>query len=228
MKYKAVIFDLFGTLIDNFSRTEYAAVFAEMAGILAVPSEEFLSSWSEAFDQRATGVFPTTRDAIKDLARRLNPQVTDAQIEDATRIRLDYTKRSINPREGAIEVPDYLRKTGYKTCLISDCTCEIPGVWPDTAFTGLFHVTVFSCVARVKKPDPRIYLMATTQLGVEPQDCLYIGDGSSHELTGALEVGMHPVLIRDPSESDDTHYIDREVDWQGTVISSLLEVLDLI
>ena len=228
MKYKAVIFDLFGTLIENFSRSEYASVFAEMADILSVPADEFLRSWMEAFDQRATGVFPTTGDAIKNLSYKLNPRVNDEQIEEATHIRMDYTRRSINPREGAIEVLNYLKKDGYKTGLISDCTCEIPGVWGDTPFHSLFDVTVFSCVAGIKKPDPRIYFTATEQLGIEPGDCLYIGDGSSRELTGALEVGMHPVLIRDPGESDDTHFIDRETDWQGPVISSLREVLTLL
>ncbi|MCK4274024.1 MAG: HAD family hydrolase [Dehalococcoidales bacterium] len=227
-KYKAVIFDLFGTLIENFSRSEYAAVFGEMAEILSVPPDEFLRSWGEAFDQRATGVFPTTGDAIKYLSLKLNPQVADAQIKQAVRVRLDYTKRSINPREGAIEVLGHLRAAEYSTGLISDCTSEIPHVWESTPFAPLLDVTVFSCVVGIKKPDPRIYHIATERLGVEPQDCLYIGDGSSRELTGALQVGMHPVLISVPDESDDTHFIDREDDWQGPVISSLQEVPGLL
>ena len=228
MKYKAVIFDLFGTLIENLSRSEYAVVFAEMANILSVPPDEFLQSWVESFDQRATGFFPTTEDAIKSLSSKLNSRVTDAQIKQTARIRLDYTKRSINPREGAIEVLGRLRAAEYKTGLISDCTCEIPNVWESTALAPFFDVTVFSCSVGIKKPDPRIYLMATDQLGVDPQDCLYIGDGSSRELTGALQVGMHPVLISVPDESTDVHFIDREEGWNGPEISSLQEVLDLV
>jgi len=65
-------------------------------------------------------------------------------------------------------------------------------------------------------------------LGVEPQDCLYIGDGSSRELTGALQVGMHPVIIRVPDESTDTHFVEREENWEGPEISSLQEVLGLL
>lgn len=228
MKYKAVIFDLFGTLIENFSRSEYAAVFTEMADILSVPAEEFLRLWGEAFDQRATGAFATTEAAIKNLSLKFNPQVTDDQINQATRIRTDYTVRSINPREGALEVLGSLKAAGYRTGLISDCTREIPNVWDSTPFAPFFDVTVFSCTAGIKKPDPRIYHLATEQLGVDPQDCLYIGDGSSRELTGALEVGMHPVLIRVPDESDDVHFVDREKNWQGPEISSLQEVLNLL
>jgi putative hydrolase of the HAD superfamily len=228
LKYRAVIFDLFGTLIENFSISEYAAVFAEMSKILSVPPDEFLRLWGEAFDQRATGVFATTGDAIRNLALKLNPAINDSQIHDAARVRIDYTRRSIIPREDSIEVLEHLKKAGYKTGLISDCTCEIPNVWGDTPFTGFFDVTVFSCMVKIKKPDPRIYLIATEQLGIKPGDCLYIGDGSSRELTGAREVGMHPVLIRNPGESDDTHFIDRETDWPGPVIRSLREVLTLL
>ncbi len=228
MKYKAVIFDLFGTLIENFSRSEYAAVFTEMANILSVPPAEFLQSWGEAFDQRATGVFATTEDAIRNLSFKFNPRVTEGQINQAARVRLDYTKRSINPRDGAIEVLGGLKAAGYKTGLISDCTCEIPNVWDSTALAPFFDVTVFSCVAGIKKPDPRIYLIATDQLEVEPQDCLYIGDGSSRELSGALQVGMHPVIIRVPDESVDTHFVEREENWEGPEISSFQEVLGLL
>jgi putative hydrolase of the HAD superfamily len=229
MKYKAVIFDLFGTLIENFSRADYAAVFAEMAAILAVPHEAFLAAWVADFDKRATGVYPTTAAAIKDIAARFNPAVTDDQIERATRIRLAYTERSIIPRQGAIEVLKKLKDSGYKTGLISDCTDEIPRVWGSTPFAPLFDVTVFSCIARIKKPDPRVYHMATGGLGVASEDCLYIGDGSSRELSGARAVGMHPVLIRVPDESDDVHRVDAENEtWDGAVITSLYEVLELL
>jgi putative hydrolase of the HAD superfamily len=60
---------------------------------------------------------------------------------------------------------------------------------------------------------------------VKPQDCLYVGDGSSHELTGARKVGMHPVQIHVPDEI--IYFLDED-DWDGTPISSLSEVLDLV
>ena len=74
------------------------------------------------------------------------------------------------------------------------------------------------------KPDPGIYELACERLGVQPGNCLYIGDGSSRELTGASTVGMDAVLIRVPN---DTENGDRE-DWQGTRISSVEEVLNLV
>ena len=92
----------------------------------------------------------------------------------------------------------------------------------------LVDVAVFSATVGLRKPDPRIYNMALEKLEVKASECLYIGDGSSHELTGALKVGMHPVLIRVPYEtSEDSYRIDEE-DWDGRVISSLKDVMDLL
>jgi putative hydrolase of the HAD superfamily len=228
VKYQAVIFDLFGTLIKNFRRPGYENVLAEMASILSVPREDFLNQWFDSFRERITGIFPTPEANIKHICQTLKIQVSEGQVKEAARMRLDYTKASMKPRPGALEVLAYLRGEDYKIGLISDCSGEIPMVWDNTPFAPFFDVTVFSCVAGIKKPDPRIYYLATDQLEVEPDDCLYIGDGSSHELTGALHVGMHPVLIRDPDEPVDAHLVEREEQWDGAVIISLKEVLNLI
>ena len=228
MKYEAVIFDLFGTLIDNFSRPEYESVLAEIASILGAPPDEFVQLWLDTFPERTTGVLPTPLANIEYLCQKLNISVTDAQIEHAIQVRLDLTVRTMKPRQGSVEVISQLKSEGYKIGLISDCSGEAPMVWNDTPFAPLFDVTVFSYRAGIKKPDPRIYRMATDQLGVKPSACLYIGDGSSTELTGALQVGMHPVLIRIPDEAVDAHFIDREEGWNGPVISSLQEVLNLV
>jgi len=228
MKYKAIIFDLFGTIIDNFTRSEYENVLAEMATILKAPPDGFLRLWLDSFFERTTGVHKTQRESIEYICRTLDIQVSESQVAHASRVRQDYTAHSVKPRPGSVEILKQIKSDGYKTALISDCSGEIPRVWGNTPFAPLFDVTVFSCQAGVKKPDPRIYLMATDQLEVSPQDCLYIGDGSSQELTGAKEVGMHPVLIRVPDESVDMHFIDREENWNGPEISSLQEVLTLL
>ena len=98
------------------------------------------------------------------------------------------------------------------------------------ALAPLVDAAVFSCSAGIQKPDPRIYLLAAEQLAVKPEDCLYIGDGDSQELSGADAVSMNPVLISNPEEEiADVHRVDYEAgEWKGTVIFSLKEVLDLI
>jgi putative hydrolase of the HAD superfamily len=40
------------------------------------------------------------------------------------------------------------------------------------------------------KPDPAIYRLCTDALGVTPEECLFVGDGGSHELEAARSLGM--------------------------------------
>jgi putative hydrolase of the HAD superfamily len=228
VKYKAVIFDLFGTLVDNFTRRDYDGIMAEIAGILKAPQEDFIKLWKSSFNDRVTGVHGDQRESFRHICRELKIKVSPEQIERAFIIRLDFSRRTTIPRDGAVEVLTTLRKDGYKIGLISDCTGEVPLIWDETPFANLFDVKIFSCVVNTKKPDPRIYRMATDQLRVKPEACLYVGDGSSNELTGALKIGMHPVRIRDPKDLDEDHFMEREDDWTGPKISYLKEVLDLL
>ena len=78
----------------------------------------------------------------------------------------------------------------------------------------------------MKKPDPQIYYLACEQLGVEPNECLYIGDGDSDELSGASQLGMDAVMIRDPNEMNPYRLV--EVDWDGRKIEYFKEIMDLI
>ena len=228
MKYKAVIFDLYGTLIDNFTVTEYEQVLEEMSAVLQASPEEFSRRWRDTFYVRTDGSHRTREESVRHICREMNLKVTEAQIQKAADIRLEFTIRTMIPRPDTIPTIEEIRRRGYKVGLVSDCSPETPAAWPAAPLKNLFDVTIFSCEAGVKKPDPRIYLMATEALGVQPEDCLYVGDGSSFELTGAANVGMHPVLIRDPSEDVDTRYIDREENREVPKISYLREVLELL
>ncbi len=230
LRYRAVIFDLFGTLVNNYTIAEHEAVLRQMAQIVGAPADGFIRLWYATFDDRITGRSPTPEANIDLVCGKLGVAATDRQRERAARMRFDLTRRTLVPVAGAVETLTSVRSLGHRTALVSDSSSEVPTLWKDTPFAPLFDVTVFSCVVGVKKPDPRIYRLATTQLGVQPGECLYVGDGSSHELTGATAVGMHPVLVRDPSEDAAAmHRVEAEGDsWRGPMISSLPEVLTLL
>jgi putative hydrolase of the HAD superfamily len=228
MKYKAVVFDLFGTLVDNFPRQSNLNMLTEMATILSLPKEDFVNLWTNTFSLRATGALPTSEANIEYVAEKIGLPVTKEAIKQATRVRFEFTRKTLVPRTHSLEMLSQLKKAGCKTGLISDCSVEAPVVWKSTPFTTLIDFPVFSCEVGVKKPDQKIFLLALEKLNTQPQDCLYVGDGSSKELSGALKVGMNPVLIRVPYEtSEDAYRIDEE-EWHGTTITSLKEVLDLV
>ena len=229
MGYKAVIFDLFGTLIDNLSFEEYRRTLVEMASFLSAPPDDFADMWLALFEERMSGVLESPVGVIKHVCRELGVRPDDTQIEQATRIRFDMTRREVKVRPDAVEVLSYLKPEGYKTGLISDCSHETPIMWEDLPLAPLIDVAAFSCLVGITKPDPRIYQMVTDQLCVQPEDCLYVGDGSSQELVGAAKVGMSPVLIRVPADGDyDDLYRITPEEWDGPRVSSLSEVLKLL
>jgi FMN phosphatase YigB (HAD superfamily) len=81
MKYSAVIFDLFGTLIDSSSRAEYERVLGEMAVILSAPRQEFTQLWFDTFNLRTTGVLKSPEGNIDHICRQLHVSFTDTQLK---------------------------------------------------------------------------------------------------------------------------------------------------
>jgi len=202
VKFKAVIFDLFGTLVYKFPVDESIDVLREMAAVLGVPSEEFVRLWFATFNERHSGCFPDLESDVEYVSGRLGVRPGPEQLKMAAQINLDYVASHIVPKPGAVALLDYLRGNGYKIGLVSNWSDEVPSVWQDIPLSDYFDTSVFSCKAGVMKPDPRIYHMALEQLSLEPEDCLFVGDGDSSEISGAEEVGMTAVLVGDSDDED--------------------------
>jgi len=228
MKYAAVIFDLFGTLVDIFSYSEYRKTLGEMEKVLKVPPTEFVDMWFNTVHERALGLFPTIEAHITDICRRLGVTAESVDIERAVQLKLRYTIDSLHPRVDTLETLALLKSMGLKLGLLSDCSVEIPRLWPDTPFARYIEEAVFSCDVLMKKPDPRMYHLVCHRLQVDPESCLYVGDGGSNELSGAQGVGMDVVCIKVPYEDRaDAHRIEAE-EWEGPVISTLKDVVPLV
>ncbi|HEY33122.1 MAG TPA: HAD-IA family hydrolase [Dehalococcoidia bacterium] len=229
MKYEAVIFDLFGTLVPALPYREYRLVLGRMASTLSIPVDDFNRIWFETSQERNTGVMLTIEANIEHVCKELGTRTGDDEIRRAMRIRIDFVTRIMQPRPDAIEVLSRLKSQGFKIGLISNCSADTPVIWQDTPFVPFFDVTIFSSSVGMKKPDPRIYSLAMGQLGVKPEDCLYVGDGASQELAGAARVGMNPVLIKVLDEDfDDALPEDAREEWDGPTVSSLTAVLSLV
>ncbi|UCD09171.1 MAG: HAD-IA family hydrolase [Dehalococcoidales bacterium] len=218
MVYKAVIFDLFGTLVHKFPVDESISVLWGMAAVLDVDADAFTRLWFDTFNERHSGCFPGLEADIDYVSQKLGVQPGEDQLRQAAQINLDYVATHIVPRESAIELLIWLRENGYKIALVSNWSDEVPTVWNDIPLSDYFDVSVFSCRIGIMKPDPRIYHMACDRLALNPKDCLFVGDGDSSELSGASGVGMSTVLISD----------DRAEHWSGRQISSLDEIRELV
>jgi putative hydrolase of the HAD superfamily len=226
---KAVLFDFFGTLVPNFMLSAHKDVLRQMAGAAGAPAEPFVEHWLATFEERATGVFPTARENIQAVCGKLNVIPTDPLCADAVRLRLEFEQRHVAPRATALWTLRIIKSLGLKTCLVSDCSPELPQIWEKTPFAPLFDAAVFSCEVGIRKPNPKIYLEACRRLGVEPSECFFVGDGGSRELSGATQLGMRAVLLAAPEEqkNSDTHRIDGE-EWRGPTIYDLKELLPIL
>jgi putative hydrolase of the HAD superfamily len=226
LKYKAVIFDLGGTLSRSAAWVEYAEAARKMAEICGAPTEGYVEQWFANSEGLGTGAYKTWQDYIKHICRLMNVNVPDDSIKAAAAVALSITRNQIcTPRDGALELLAYLKSNGYKIGLISDCYYDVPQVWPETPFAPYFDVTVFSCNAGINKADPRIFQIAVEQLAVKPENCMYIADGMRNELANAQNLGMYSIRILVPGEDYESPI--RE-EWHGKTISSLREVVGLV
>ena len=220
---RAVLFDMFGTLLPGGSRAERDAVTGAMAADLGVGAADLAAVWATTYDERARGLLGDLDETLAFLARRLGADPTpDARAWAAAR-RLEFTA-SLHRRTWALPALTALAEVGVPMGLVTDCTIETPMVWDAGPLAGFFGAVSMSCVTGVRKPEPEAYLRATGVLGVDPGECLFVGDGGSHELSGAASLGMTVRRYSSPHSGD---RVDPDT-WDGPQIGDLLGVLDLL
>jgi putative hydrolase of the HAD superfamily len=208
---RAVMFDLWDTLALWPNEA-----FEDVKRALSEHIDDFEQVWNTTYDLRQRG-------SIEDYFRGLG--LADDAVATCLRIRTDFTRTHLVAREGAVETLDALARRGLKRGLISVCSSDVSDAWEDFELAGHLDDAVLSCDVGLSKPDPRIYLLACERLGVEPRECLFVGDGANDELAGAERVGMQAVCILPPGRSE---ALWREArGWEPT-ISSVPEVLSLV
>jgi putative hydrolase of the HAD superfamily len=212
---RAVIFDLWETLVD-WPVESSRALNERLWRATPHEREEFDRLFRDTYRLRETG-------PLADAYRALG--VAEESLEQLVAQRRENTRAALVPREGALETLAELRRGGYRLGLISVCSEDVPALWDETPFRGLFDAEVFSATCGHMKPDAEIYLLAARQLHVEPAECLYVGDGANDELAGAERVGMTPLLV----QREGAQPVWAEVhDWSGPRVTAIPQVLELI
>jgi putative hydrolase of the HAD superfamily len=227
MKYQAVIFDLFGTLVEDFTFS-IGATNNDLADSLGAAHEPFKQMWRQTSDMRVNGSFQTVEASIAYVCDAIGARVTVKNIERAVQIRLQQIKGGLAPKPGAIAALTRLKKSGYRLGLLSNCSIEIPTLWAETEFGDLFDSTIFSSRECLKKPDPAIFRLACQRLGAAPNDCLYIADGENFELAAAAQVGLRPVLIRNHLAHRRPKLFREAEEWQGATVHDLTEIMTIV
>ncbi len=100
--------------------------------------------------------------------------------------------------QAMFDAVEMMHGAGYKTALLSNSWSLTH--YPRQQLDPLFDFVVISGEVGLRKPDPKIYELTTSKLGVESSRCVFVDDHPGH-LQAALEIGMTTVLHRSPTET---------------------------
>ena len=223
---RAVVFDLFNTLTPPVDDAAFKSARIEMARAVGAAPNVFSQAWSRAWRERYDGTYPTVQACVREVCDAIGARADAAAIDEASRIRIECTRRALRPRADAVATLAQLRALGLQIALVSNCIPEVPLIWPATPYAKAIDEPLFSCDEGLTKPDPAIYLRVCERLKVDPTDCIYVGDGAHGELTGAQRVGMRTILITTPGRPT-PEYSEQE-SWRGESIDALSELPGLI
>ena len=187
---KAVIFDMFETLVSLFQGKTY---FGEnIAADLGVDPQLFRREWHATEHARTVGEY-TIEEGLKLTLEKLG-----IYTEDAVRMAAEKRKAALNdtfsviPPESLALLKE-LKRRGLKIGLITNTFSDERDFIRASELFPFFDEAFISYEKGLSKPDPAIYLGMTEALGLKPEECLYVGDGGSKELYAARDVGMKAV-----------------------------------
>ncbi len=184
---KAVIFDMFETLVTLYSVPRYFG--RNIAADLGADIDEFYPLWHETEEDRSKGKM-TFEEALYWIGERTHYEHPE-RIPNAVERRRAFKEESLQKAEYRIvSLLRELRERGYKVALISNCFLEEAEAIRASVLAPFFDVMMLSCEQGVQKPEHEIFERCLEELSVAPEDCLYVGDGGSQELETARAFGM--------------------------------------
>ena len=187
---KAVIFDMFETLITHYESPVYMG--RQICEDMGISEQKFREIWNTSDDDRTLGI-RTLEDVIEEILRVNNCYSEELFNKIITKRRQSKIECFEHIHHEIIPLFQALHEKNIKIGLITNCYFEEKDAIEKSIFMDYFDSVCMSCELGVKKPDVRIFNICMEQLGVEPEECIYVGDGGSYELETARSIGMHPV-----------------------------------
>lgn len=190
---KGILFDLDGVLVDT-AKYHYQA-WGALAASLGF-------SFSEEDNERLKGV--SRRASLEILLSIGNVSLTEEEMEEAmARKNEEYVKliSKTTPDEilpGALELLKELREAGIKTALGS-ASRNAPLILDNTGLIDLLDAVVDGNRTSKAKPDPEVFLLGASDLGLEPAECAVFEDAAAGVEAG-IKGGMRTVGIGSPEQ----------------------------
>ncbi|GAB2481265.1 hypothetical protein GCM10027063_24260 [Promicromonospora xylanilytica] len=194
-RFRAVVFDLFGTLVAAPTVADRSSAAAVLAAAVERPVVDVLDYLRGSWQVRHDGTLKT----VEQLSAHLLAEV------GGKALRLDavmeawrcLASRRLRADSAVLTALDALSGAGLRMGLLSDASPEIAEAWAPSNLAPRFGSTVFSCTAGAIKPDESLYRRTLSELDVVADDTvLYVGDGGGDELRGAERLRMTAVRVR--------------------------------
>ncbi len=228
VNYRAVVFDLFGTLVPPFPKAEHTIAVEEGAAILGLDFAFCHQLWIDSYHRRIAGEFADMAKYFAWFGDQAGVSVASDACAKAATAYEEFTRSSLRPLPGVVDTLSTIVASGRTLGLVTNCTPDAASIFPETEMGRYFASTVFSSTARVVKPSPASYELVMEGLGVGGDDVLYVGDGSDGELGGAAAAGMTAVLVTPSLHNTYDQHRPEVENWRGTRIGTIPDVLGLL
>lgn len=177
-KVKAVIFDMDGTVADtlaSIARFGNAALRAHGYPEIAIERyRQLVGNGADTLMRRM--LRETGREHTEDDVQALRATYDALYESDPTHL--------VAPYPGIVELLHTVRAAGVKTAVLSNKPDNMTRFIADALFHGLFDIVHGQRDGVPKKPDPAAVFEICDTLGVQPSDCLYVGDSGVDMQTG--------------------------------------------
>lgn len=187
MRYKAILFDLDGTLVNSIPDLAYA--------VNAMLEELGYSPMSE----QQTSLF-LGKGMEHLLLKSLQQVGASTDLQTATDLFKKHylwrTQHSIaTVFDGVIEGLDAFQTAGCQLAVVTNKPMAfVPELLEQMGLAPYFELLVGGDSCEHKKPHPQPFLYATEQLGVTPSEALVIGD-SMNDSMAARAAGMDVLIV---------------------------------
>lgn len=207
----AILFDLGSTLIeyepigwDELSSLCIDRTYDSLSGVSAMPHREDWHAWYLAFRQEARqkSDLDFSEWVVTDLLERMLQRIDGQSSREKEELLFEQFYAPVDERltiyADTLDVLARLRQRFSTIGLISNT------IFPEHAhrrelkrfgIEPFLDFSIFSSTFGRKKPHPEIFLAAASQAGVEPSECVYIGDRYLQDIVGPTSVGM-PAILR--------------------------------
>ncbi|MDF2542456.1 MAG: haloacid dehalogenase [Herbinix sp.] len=220
---RAVIFDMFETLITHYHSTLYFG--AQMAEDAGIPDDKFQSLWRPTDHKRTVGKL--TFEEVLEMILRENHCYSEKLIKEIVEKRIAAKEECFRQLHSEI-IPmlSSLKKRGFLIGLISNCFSEEADVIRRSVLFPYFDAVYLSYEQGIQKPEEEIFLRCMDDLSVKAEECIYVGDGGCNELETAKILGMKAVQAAWYLQEGTTQPSKRKHDF--IQIENPLDVVNLV